>query len=393
MASAKIREKFLLFSPPFIETEEMREVMHSLKTGWLTTGPKVKRFEEDFRRAAQAKAALALSSCTAGMHLALKVLGIKEGDFVITTPMTFCSGVHVIEQVGAKPLLVDIESDTLNIDPEKIEKALRKGKGKIKAILPVHLGGHPCEMDAIQKIAHRYHLSVVEDAAHALAAKYKGHPIGSLGNLTAYSFYVTKNITTGEGGMLVGPKPLIDKARIYSLHGLDREAWNRYSDKGSWYYEVVASGYKYNMMDLQAAIGIHQLRRLPAFQKRRREIAQLYTKTFMEFEELQIPTERSEVEHAWHLYTLRLNLNKLKISRNRFIEELKHRNIGTSVHFIPIHLHPYFRKTYGFKPNDFPVAYREYQRIISLPIYPKMADQDIRNVISAVTDVIKKYQA
>jgi dTDP-4-amino-4,6-dideoxygalactose transaminase len=317
--------------------------------------------------------------------------------------MTFCSSVHVIEQVGARPILVDIEPDTLNIDPNKIEEVLKfripNSEFRIRGLLPVHLYGHPCNMDAIMELARKYDLRVIEDAAHALPAKYKGRMIGSsnpqsairVPNLVAFSFYATKNITTAEGGMLTGQPDLIEEARIWSLHGMSRDAWKRYSSEGSWDYEVIRPGFKYNMTDIAAAMGIQQLKKLPRFQTRRREIVSQYNNAFSELEELQIPCEKADVEHAWHLYVIRLNLELLNISRNQFIEELKARNIGTSVHFIPIHLHPYYRDKYGYKPEDFPITYREYQRIISLPIYPKMSDQDVEDVIWVVTDVVKRF--
>jgi len=338
----------------------------------------------------------AVNSGAAALHIALAALGIGSGDAVITTPMTFCSCVHVIEQVGAQPILADVELDTLNIDPNKIEDVLQSAipnpQSAIKAVLPVHLYGSPCDMDAIMELARKYDLRVIEDAAHALPARYKGRFIGTIGDLTAFSFYATKNLTTGEGGMLAGSPELIEEARIWSLHGMSRDAWKRYTDEGSWYYEVVRPGFKYNMTDIAAALGIQQLKKLPVFQVRRREIVRKYHEAFSQFEELQLPVERPDVEHAWHLYVIRLNLKFLKINRNQFIEELKARNIGTSVHFIPIHLHPYYRDKYGYTPNDFPVAYQEYQRMISLPLYPKMTDQDVEDVIEAVTEIVQQFR-
>jgi dTDP-4-amino-4,6-dideoxygalactose transaminase len=398
-----MRETFLPFSPPLIGEEEFAEVVDTLRSDWITTGPKVKRFEKEFAAFIGAPAALALNSCTAALHTALATLGIGPGDAVITTPMTFCSSVHVIEHVGARPILLDVEADTLNIDPNEIVKTLERSTLNVRAILPVHLYGHPCDMDTILDIARQYNLAVIEDAAHALPARYKGQYIGGwktedgspkseirIPKLTCFSFYATKNLTTAEGGMLTGSPDFIDEARIWSLHGMSRDAWKRYSSEGSWYYEVIRPGFKYNMTDIQAAIGLHQLRKLPQFQARRWEIVRRYNEAFSQFEELRIPTQRPEVEHAWHLYALRLNLERSKISRNQFIEELKARNIGTSVHFIPIHLHPYYRDKYGYKPEDFPVAYREYHRIVSLPLYPRMSDRDVQDVIEAVADVVKR---
>jgi dTDP-4-amino-4,6-dideoxygalactose transaminase len=382
-----MRKEFLSFSPPLIGEEEINEVIDTLRSDWITTGPKVTRFEEEFAAFIGAPAALALNSCTAGLHTALVTLGIGPGDEVITTPMTFCSSVNVIEHVGARPVLVDVEPDTLNIDPEQVAEAITP---RTKAIVPVHYTGHTCEMDAILEIAREHNLYVIEDAAHALPAKYKGRMIGTIGHLTAFSFYATKNLTTAEGGMLTGEPDLLDKARILSLHGMSKNAWKRYSVAGSWYYEVVYPGFKYNMTDIQASLGLWQLRKLPQFQARRREIVQRYNAAFSKFGELQTPVERPEVEHAWHLYILRLNLERLKIDRAQFIEELKALNIGTSVHFIPIHLHPYYRDKYGYKPDDFPIAYSNYQRIISLPLCPRMTDQDVEDVIGAVQTVITR---
>jgi len=402
-----MRDGFLPFSPPSLGDEEIAEVVDTLRSDWITTGPKVKRFEQEFATLVGAPAALALNSCTAAMHVALAALGIGPGDAVISTPMTFCSTIHVIEHVGARPILVDVQPDTLNIDPTAVREFLENGKGKgergcIKAILPVHLYGHPCDMDALLSIAGEHDLAIIEDAAHAFPAKYKGRTIGSLdtGNrsletvrLTCFSFYATKNLTTAEGGMLTGSPELVDEARLWSLHGMTRDAWKRYSAEGSWYYEVIRPGFKYNLTDIQAAIGLQQLRKLPAFQARRREIVRRYNQAFSQLEELQVPTQRPEVEHAWHLYVLRLHASRLHVSRNQFIEELKARNISTSVHFIPVHLHPYYRDKYGFKPQDFPVAYAEYQRMLSLPLYPRMSDQDVQDVIEAVSDVVRKYRA
>jgi dTDP-4-amino-4,6-dideoxygalactose transaminase len=297
--------------------------------------------------------------------------------------------VHVIEHLGATPVLADVEPDTLNIDPAQVETAISP---RTRALLPVHLYGHPAEMDALLELAERHHLRVLEDAAHALPASYKGQRIGTLGDLTAFSFYATKNLTTAEGGMLTGAPELIDEARIWSLHGMSRDAWKRYSAKGSWYYEVIKPGFKCNMTDIQASIGLHQLHKLPGFQERRREIVARYDEAFSDVEALQTTTERSQVESAWHLYVIRLNLDSLRIDRARFIEELKERRIGTSVHFIPIHVHPYYRDRYHYQPEDFPVAYREYQRIVSLPLNLRMSDQDVEDVIEAVLDVVQTYR-
>lgn len=396
-----MRSSVLPFSPPLIGEEEIAEVIDTLRSDWITTGPKVSQFENAFADAVGADSALALNSCTAALHVALATLGIGPGDAVITTPMTFCSGIHVIEQVGARPVLVDVEPDTLNIDPIKVRATLnqwrREGRLRVKAIMPVHLYGHPCDRNALEEIAREYGLAIIEDAAHSLPASYRGRLIGSASKsevpvLTCFSFYATKNMTTAEGGMLCGPPELIDEARTWSLHGMSRDAWKRYSTEGSWYYEVVRPGFKYNMTDLQAALGLHQLWRLWSFHKRRTEIATRYNQAFAAEPSLKIPAMRPGVEHSWHIYALRLKLERLDISRDRFIEELKARQISASVHFIPVHLHPYYRDRYGYQPERFPVAYRNYQRLVSLPIYPRMTDRDVEDVIEAVLETAGRYR-
>ena len=388
-----MRDTFLPFSPPLIGEEEIAEVLDTLRSDWITTGPKVKRLEAEFAEFIGAPAALAVSSATDAMQVALAALGIGPGDEVITTTMTFCSTIHVIEHLGAKPVLVDVEPDTLAIDPARVAEAITP---RTRAILPVHLYGHPCEMDALLELAHQHNLAIVEDAAHALPTRYKGRLIGAAFNspfairhspLTCFSFYATKNLTTAEGGMVTGSQELIDRARMWSLHGMSRDAWKRYSATGSWYYEVVLPGFKCNMTDIQASLGLHQLRKLPQFQERRREIMRRYNTAFAAAPELQPPTERPEAESAWHIYALRLNLEQLRIDRAQFIQELNARNIGTSVHFIPNHLQPYYRDKYGYQPEDFPVAYREYQRLISLPLNLRLSNEDVEDVIEAVLDV------
>jgi len=375
---------FIHFSPPSIGEEEITEVIDTLRSDWITTGPKVRRFEEEFSSFTGAPEALAVNSGTDAMMVGLAALGIGPGDEVITTPMTFCSTVHVIEHLGARPVLVDVEPDTLNIDPQLVERAITPNT---RAIMPVHLYGHPCEMDSVMEIARQNNLFVVEDAAHALPAHYKGRMIGTIGTMTAFSFYATKNLTTAEGGMLTGDSILINRARLWSLHGMSRDAYKRYSAEGSWYYEVVLPGFKCNMTDIQASLGLQQLKKLPAFQTRRREVVQAYNEAFQGIPELEIPVERPEVESSWHLYVVRLNLDRLSIDRARYIEELKARNIGTSVHFIPIHLHPYYRDKYGYLPEDIPIAYGNYKRIVTLPLHPRLSEEDVARIIGAVKEV------
>jgi dTDP-4-amino-4,6-dideoxygalactose transaminase len=387
-APARRRREFLLFSPPAVGQAEIDEVVDTLRSGWITTGPKTQQFEAAFRNRVEAPAALAINSCTAGLHLGLLSVGVQPGDEVITTPMTFCASANVIEHVGATPRFADIEADTLNLDPAAVEAAVTP---RTRAILAVHYAGHPAELDSIRDIAARHRLALIEDAAHAIPASYKGRLVGSTENPTAFSFYATKNLTTGEGGMFTGSAELVARARTLALHGMSRDAWQRYGPGGSWFYEVEEPGFKYNMTDIQAAMGLAQLRQLGGFQRRRREIAGLYSQAFGPIDALEIPTERPEVEHAWHLYVLRLRLGALKIGRNRFIEELRGRNIGTSVHFIPVHLHPFYRQKYGYQPDQFPVALGNYQRMLSLPIHPRLSDTDVNDVIDAVLDIARRF--
>jgi len=381
------RKTFLPFSPPSIGEDEIKEVVDTLRSDWLTTGPKTKRFEEAFRERLGSPAALALNSCTAALHLGLAALGVGKGDEVITTTMTFAASANIIEHLGGRPVLVDVEPDTLNIDPAQVEEKITT---RTKVILPVHFAGHPAAMDQIFELAGDNNLGVLEDAAHALPAVYRGKAIGSGDNPAAFSFYATKNLTTAEGGMLTGSEELLEQARVLSLHGMSRDAWKRYEQGGSWYYEVVSPGYKYNMTDIQAALGLHQLRRLEGFQRRRREVVRAYNDAFSGCEALELPVERAEVEHAWHLYVLRLRPEALTIDRDQFIRELESRNIGTSVHFIPVHLHPYYRDKYGYAAGDFPVAYENYRRLLSLPLSPRLTDEDLADVIEAVLQVVKR---
>lgn len=374
------------FHRPDIGREELDSVRDSLLSGWLTTGPKVKRFEEDFKKAVGASHAVAVNSATAALHLALEAIGIKAEDEVIVPTMTFTATAEVVCYFKARPVLVDCDPETLNITPMTIEKAITP---RTKAIIPVHMAGQPCDMDAIMAIARRHKLKVIEDAAHSLPAYYKGMMIGTIGDITCFSFYATKTITTGEGGMAVTDNAAWAKRmRIMSLHGISKDAWKRYTAEGSWYYEVVSPGFKYNMTDLAAAIGIEQLKKNLRFWQRRRKIAETYNRAFAGVEGLERPTADAAMRHAWHLYILKLVPEKLRIDRSRFIDMLKERGVGTSVHFIPLHLHPFYRKAFGYRPADFPSATRAFQRIVSLPIFPSMSDTEVRHVITTVKEVI-----
>lgn len=382
-----MREQFLPFAPPSITEAEIEAVVHTLRNGWLSTGPNAKRFQNLFLERCGGGSALAVNSCTAALHLALVAHGIGPGDEVITTPLTFVSTVNVIEMVGATPVLVDVEEETLNIDPSKIRDAVTS---KTKAIIPVHYAGHPIDRKKINLIAEDRGLVVIEDAAHGTDAKIEGKPLGNTSNLVAYSFYATKNITTAEGGMLTGPTRLIEKCRTLSLHGLSRQAWGRYKAGGSWKYDVLAAGYKYNMSDLQASLGIAQIQRIEELTNRRNEIARRYNQAFGKNPLLKTPSTKERVDHAWHLYVLRLNLSLLEIGRDEFLEALTKLNIGTSVHFIPIQLHSFYRNKYRWAVEDTPVAYDAFERMISLPIFPAMTDQDIEDVIEAVESVLSQ---
>lgn len=385
------RRKVLLpYNLPLIEEDDILAVVDSLKSNWVTKGPKTVEFEKRFAQYVGAKHAVAVNSCTGGMHTILVAAGIGEGDEVITTPMTFTSTVNVIIHCGATPVFADINPRTMNIDYTKIEEKITP---RTKAIIPVHIAGLPCEMDEIMAIARRHNIFVLEDAAHAVYTQYKGKMIGSIGDATAFSFYATKNLMTGEGGMVTtDDDELADKIRKYSLHGMSRNAWNRYTAKGSWYYEIEFPGYKYNMTDIQAALGMTQLAKLGFMQTIRELIAQRYNEAFGKLAELELPANLDYAVHAWHLYAIKLNLDKIQVDRAEFIELLKEENISTSVHFIPIHLQPYYRDTYGYKRGDFPQAEAVYDRIISLPLYPKMSETDVQDVIEAVERVVESVR-
>jgi dTDP-4-amino-4,6-dideoxygalactose transaminase len=385
-----MRETFLPFSPPSVGDAEIAEVVDTLRSRWITTGPRVKRFEEEMAARLDAPAALAVSSGTAALHLALVLGGIGPGDEVITTPMTFTASVAVIEHVGARPVLVDIEPDTLNIDPARVRAAV---SDRTRAVVAVHYGGHPCEMDPLLAICREHGLLLVEDAAHALPAVYRGRTVGSGDNPAAFSFYATKNLTTAEGGLLTGSPDLVERGVVASLHGMDKDAWKRNDQGGSWRYDVVMPGFKYNMTDLQAALGLVQLSRLAGFQARRRAIVAAYAAAFGPLGVFDLPVERDHCESAWHLYPLRLRPGALSLDRDAFIERMRERNIGTSVHFIPVHTFTYYREKYGYRPGDFPVTRHEAERLVSIPLHPGLTDADVQDVIEAVTAVAADHPA
>jgi len=376
------RDQFLVFGSPLIREEEIGEVLDTLRSGWLGTGPKVARFEEKFRQYTGANHAMAVNSCTAGLHVSMLVAGLKPGDEVITTPMTFCATVNSIIHTGATPVMVDCNRDTQLIDPQRIEDAITP---RTKAIVPVHLCGRPCDMDAIMDIAARHDLLVIEDAAHAIETVYKGRKIGTIGHLTAFSFYVTKNVVTGEGGMVTTDNPeFAEKFKIYALHGMSRDAWKRFSKEGYKHYQVMFPGFKYNMMDLQAAIGIHQLARVEENLKKRNELWRTYNKAFADLPiGLPAPDEPNTV-HGRHLYTLMVDRERCGVDRDQFIQRLHEQNIGSGVHYLGVHLHPYYRDRFGFHPESFPNATWISERTVSIPLSAKLTDDDVGDVVEAV---------
>jgi perosamine synthetase len=390
-----VRSQFLPFAQPDIDASEMAEIKDALDSGWITTGPKTRQFETEFAAAVGARHAVAVNSCTAAMHLALEASGLQRGDEVITTPYTFAATAEVVRYFDAVPIFVDVCPLDLNIDPDLIEAAITE---RTKAIIPVHIAGLPADLDAIYAIAAKYELAVIEDAAHCFPSRYKGRPIGTApsngqSSAVCFSFYATKTITTGEGGMIcTDDDALSERCHIMALHGISRDAWKRYTAEGSWYYEIVAPGFKYNMTDVAAAMGLAQLRKAERMWQRRREIALQYNAAFCALSELQIPADHPDCQHAWHLYTMRLNLDQLCLDRAGFIQALKQLNIGASVHFIPLHIQPYYRETFGYVPSDLPVAFQEYQRVISLPIYSRMSGQDVQDVIDSVCEVVHAWK-
>jgi dTDP-4-amino-4,6-dideoxygalactose transaminase len=384
------RTAFLPFALPHITQAEIDEMTDTLRSNWLSTGPKTKRFEREFAQATGARHALAVSSATAAMHLALKALDIGPGDEVIVPVYTFTATAAVVEHCGARPIFVDVDPLTCNLDPAKLEAALTP---RTRAMIVVHMAGLPAEMDQILPLAQQHGLPVIEDAAHAFPAQYRGRMIGTISTMTAFSFYATKPLATGDGGMLTTNHPdYAQRVSILSLHGISRDAWKRYSAEGSWYYEVLEAGYKYNMTDLAASLGLHQLARRQWLLERRRAIAHRYTEAFAQIPELEPPPEPAHVEHAWHLYLLRLRPDRLSITRDTFITRLAQAKIGASVHFIPLHLHPYYRAKYQLAPGAFPVALESYQRELSLPLYPGMTDEDVEDVIAAVVMIVEAHR-
>ena len=381
-------EEFLIFGAPLISDEEEREILSCLRTGWLGTGPKVAQLECEFRDYKGAPYAVAVNSCTAALHLSMLAAGIGPGDEVITTALTFCATVNTIIHAGAKPVLVDVDPATFNIDPREVAAKITS---HTKAIIPVHFAGLACDMDALVTIARRRGLMIIEDCAHAVETTYKGKQAGTFGNFGCFSFYVTKNMTTGEGGMiLTTDERHADRLKILALHGMSKDAWRRFSDEGYKHYYVVECGYKYNMMDIQAAIGIHQLRRIQKNWERRQEIWATYQREFSGLP-LTLPAQPDEgTRHAYHLYTVLIDPKRTNLKRDQFIADMTAENIGVGVHYQSIPVHPYYQERFGWRPEDYPHSLRIGQQTVSLPLSPKLTDHDVADVIRAVHKVLHR---
>lgn len=387
---SSVRTQYLVFGSPSIGEEEIVEVCQSMRSGWVGTGPKVKKFEEMFKTFKHCRHAIAVSSCTAALHLSLLILNIKPGHEVITTPLTFAATANCIVHAGAKPVFADVELKTMNIDPVEVEKKINK---KTKAIIPVHLAGRPCEMDAIMDLAKSSHLRMIEDAAHAIESIYKGKPIGTLGDLGCFSFYVTKNITTVEGGMVVTDQDeLASQIKSLALHGLTQDAWQRFSDEGFKHYQVVSAGFKYNMTDIQASIGIHQLKKMEAHAQRRKEIWEIYNQSFKELPLILPSPTPPDQRHAYHLYTPLLELERVRCTRDEFLQALHQENIGAGIHYVSLHLHPFYQKTFGYRAGEFPRAEFISHRTFSLPFSAKLTHQDVEDVVQAVKKILTYYR-
>lgn len=385
-----IRDDFLVFGAPAIGDDEIEEVTASLSSGWLGTGPKVARFEQEFAayKGVQENQVAAVNSCTAALHVSMIAAGIGPGDEVITTPMTFAATVNAIIHSGATPVLADIDPITMNIDPAQIAACI---SDKTRAILPVHMAGRPCDMEGIMTIAQRKDLIVIEDCAHAIETEYRGQKAGTFGDFGCFSFYVTKNVVTGEGGMIVAQKEeCIARAKVLALHGMSKDAWRRYGDEGYKHYYVVECGFKYNMMDLQASIGIHQLSRIEENWQRRRAIWQAYQKAFADLPVVCPPEAADDTRHAYHLYTLLIDETRCGVSRDQFLEAMTAHKIGVGVHYLSIPEHPYYQERFGWQPEDYPHAMRIGRQTVSLPLSPKLSDRDVADVVTAVTQTISQ---
>ncbi len=385
-----MKNDYIPFHRPLVTDDEINEVVDTVKSGWWTTGPKTLRFESEFRSYIGAKFSLAVSSWTAAAHLALEAMGLKEGDEVIVPSFTFTASAEIVCYFKAKPVIVDVDKESFNISPEEIEKNI---SDKTKAVIPVHYGGNPCNMDAILELSELHNLRIIEDAAHSLPAKYKGKTIGTIGDATCFSFYVTKTLAAGEGGMIcTDNEEIARRCSIMRLHGINSDAWKRYSDEGSWYYEVVAPGYKYNFTDIQASLGLAQLKKIDLMREERKNIFEKYNSLFADNTLIKLYKYGEEVEPSYHLYPVLLQTESLTVTRSKIIEELKNLGIGTSVHFIPLYRHPYYRETLNPDIKNYPVSEHIYPRIITLPIWPGMTDAQIERVASSLNMLTNKFK-
>ncbi|GLQ48010.1 spore coat polysaccharide biosynthesis protein SpsC [Dyella lipolytica] len=382
------RSPFLVFGAPQIDEAEIAEVVACLRSGWLGTGPRVAQLERDFAifRGVQHERAAAVNSCTAALHVSMLAAGIEPGSEVITTPLTFCATVNAILHAGLVPVLADVDPVTQNIDPDAIEAAITP---RTRAILPVHFAGRPCAMDRIMAVARKYGLVVIEDCAHAVESEYRGQPLGTFGDFGCFSFYVTKNITTGEGGMILGrSEEQVARARVLALHGMSKDAWHRFGDKGYKHYQVVECGFKYNMMDVQAAIGLHQLARVEESWRHRDEIWRRYDQAFAQLPiRLPAPAD-SETRHGRHLYTVMLDAQRCGIARDDFLEAMNVARIGTGVHYLSIPEHPYYQRRFGWRPEQWPNAMKLGRETVSLPLSPALSDADVERVVDAVRSIL-----
>jgi len=381
-----MREEFLVFASPQIEQAEIDEVVATLKSGWISTGPKVRRFEEAFGLYKGSRFAVAVSSCSAALHLAMIAVGLQKGDEVILPTMTWTATANAVIHAGGTPVFADCERTSMNIDPNDIK---RKLSARTKAIIPVHFAGRCCDMDAIQEIAGSKGISIVEDCAHAIETEYHGKKSGTIGDLGCFSFYATKNVITGEGGMLLtANESYAEQSRILASQGMSQGAWSRFSSNGDSHSEVISCGYKYNMTDIQAAMGIHQLARVESNSQRRKKIWDTYNDSFSELPVFTPAPEEPDTRHAYHLYTLLLDIDNLSITTDRFLQAMTERNIGVGVHYIALHLHPFYQSRYGYKPGDFPVAEWISERTASIPLSPKLTDKDVADVVEATSDIL-----
>ena len=387
---APVRDKYLPYATQYINEDEINEVIDSLKSNWITTGPKMRFFEEKFKLFKGSKYAIAVNSGTAALHISTSTIGIKPGDEVITSPLTFVASANCVIYRGGTPILADIKRDTYNIDPSEIRKKITSNT---KAIIPVHFAGQPCDLDEIIEIAEENNLFIIEDAAHAIDAEYKGRKIGNISDLTIFSFHPVKNITTAEGGMVTtNNDELYSKLLMFRTHGISRDASKRFGKEGGFYYDMQYLGYRYNMSELHSALGIHQLNKLEQFQIRRREIVHIYNRELQSIEEITLPFVKNDVKHSWHLYVIQLDIEKLNVNRDHIFRALREENIGVNVHYIPVHYHSYYQNKFNLKPGILPNVEWLFPRLLTIPLFHKMTNEDAYDVINALEKVINYYK-